>query len=135
MIPQIWLWQGVEIFSHGHGKHISFTVISGRTENEPCRGKLNFQINSIKWKVWLEILSNCVSFEEMRTVGVVKHLTLILPGETERGRAHCVFSPANRLVKGILEPDRVVHAYYPSTGNAEAGGYYKFRLAWSTLGV
>lgn len=119
MIPQIWLWQGVEIFSHGHSKYISFTVISGRTENEPCWGKLNFQINGIKWKVWLEI-SNCASFEEMRTVGGVKHLTLSYL-ERQRGRGHCVFSPADRLVK-VLEPDIVVHACYPSTGNTEAGG-------------
>lgn len=33
-------------------------------------GEIEFSdYNGIKWKVWLEILSNCVSFDEMRTVG------------------------------------------------------------------
>lgn len=51
--------------------------------------KLNFQINGIQWKVWLEILSNCVSFEEMSVLlASESHLTLGLPG----GEGEAVYS-------------------------------------------
>lgn len=55
----------------------------------------------------------------MRTVGGVEpsHVNLTW---RDRGR-ESTLCPADRLVKGMLEPDKVVRACYPSTGNTEAG--------------
>jgi major histocompatibility complex class I len=35
-------------------------------------------------------------------------------------------------IRTLVEPDVVAHAFNPSTGEAEAGGFLSSRPAWST---